>query len=342
MSDEYDDLNERLEKASVPPPRRGVPMRYLDDDIGDLDYSIGVRKPKEEDLECSQWTSANGVNFIPAAKSYPEIPAGAYEVQISPVTGLYFQDIKIKTDGILRLPEKNVEKVVDEIERFWTLKDKFEKHELTYKRGILLYGPPGSGKTCAIQLCCSDLIKKHNGIVIRFSRAPLFTMGLRSLRRIEPDRPIIVVMEDMEDLMHAHHESEILQILDGGEKIDNIVFLATTNYPEQLGARIVNRPSRFDKRFRIGMPSEESRKMYLEHLDIENDVDIDKWVEDTEGFSMAHLKELFVAVNILGDEYDEALRALRTMTERPESEKEFKEKEMGFAATGLSGAGMGF
>ena len=82
----------------------------------------------------------------------------------------------------------------------------------------------------------------------------------------------------------------------------------------------MNRPSRFDKRFRIGFPSAESRKIYLEHLiGHENisrlKIDIKKWVADTDEFSVAHLKELFVAVVILDDPYDQALKTLRNMKE---------------------------
>jgi SpoVK/Ycf46/Vps4 family AAA+-type ATPase len=124
--------------------------------------------------------------------------------------------------------------------------------------------------------------------------------------------------------------------LDGVNQIDKVVYLATTNYPERLGARIINRPSRFDKRFKIGHPNEESRKMYLEHLigrdKINNlKIDIDKWVEDTEDFSLAHIKELFTAVVILGDNYEESVETLSEMREAsPTSNEDEVRKPIGF------------
>jgi SpoVK/Ycf46/Vps4 family AAA+-type ATPase len=136
-------------------------------------------------------------------------------------------------------------------------------------------------------------------------------------------------MEDMEELMSREHQSEILQLLDGGEKIDNVVFLATSNNPEKLGARIVNRPSRFDRRFKIGMPCAESRKLFLEYLDQDNKVDIKRWVKDTEGLSMAHLKELFIATQILGDDYETSLATIQSMKEKIEGEPEFNERKIG-------------
>lgn len=278
----------------------------------------------------SQWTSPDGLNFFPSSSSRSNLPPGAYEIDQSPDRGLFFRSVEIKTEGILRLPEDNVQRIVGEIARFWTLRDQFRRHDLSYKRGIFMWGPPGSGKTCVIQLCCSDLINDHSGIVIRFNTHPeLIVLGLRSLRQIEPNTPVIVVMEDMEELMDRFAQSSILQLLDGGEKVDNIVFLATSNYPERLGSRIVNRPSRFDKRFKIGFPIAESRRMYLHHLDRDGTLPIEKWVSDTDGFSMAHLKELFVATHILGDDYQEALQTLRGMSERIDTEPEFATRQIG-------------
>jgi SpoVK/Ycf46/Vps4 family AAA+-type ATPase len=124
--------------------------------------------------------------------------------------------------------------------------------------------------------------------------------------------------------------------LDGVDKIEKIVFLATTNYPDKLGARVMNRPSRFDKRFKIGHPNDESRMLYFRHLIGDEEkaksmgVDLNKWVADTEEFSIAHLKELFVAVCILGDSYEDAIETLSNMKEQIIPDEEFEKPTMGF------------
>ena len=94
--------------------------------------------------------------------------------------------------------------------------------------------------------------------------------------------------------------------------------MATTNYPGKLGARIINRPSRFVKRIKIGKPNVESRKMYFDHLfrtnkQLADKYDIAKWVKDTEDMSIAHLKELFVSIVILGNCYEESIKRLKSM-----------------------------
>ena len=140
---------------------------------------------------------------------------------------------------------------------------------------------------------------------------------------------------DIDAILEMYNESEVLNLLDGLDQVENIVSLATTNYPERLGARVINRPSRFDKRFKIPYPSAEARRVYFEKLfkdvDIkESGIDLDKWVEDTENFSIAHMKELFVAVFILGDDYDHAIETLESMSEKISSDQDSSEMPIGF------------
>jgi ATP-dependent 26S proteasome regulatory subunit len=272
------------------------------------------------------WTSSDGRVFVPAAPTVQILTPGVYEISISQNIGLFFERIPVRSEGLLRFPDTNSDKVVAEIQKFWNREDIFNEYGLTYKRGILLYGPPGSGKSCTIQLIMEDVVSRC-GIVLKFNDPNLFIDGMRIFRQIQPDAPVVVIMEDIDSTLEQFSETEILNILDGVNEVNKVVFLATTNYPERLGPRIVNRPSRFDKRFRIGYPSALSRKMYFEHI-IAHDqesrlkekiselkIDLDQWVADTDGMSIAHLKELFIQVVILGDSYEESIETLRSMTE---------------------------
>ena len=181
-----------------------------------------------------------------------------------------------------------------------------------------------SGKTCTVNLIMKDVVVDRNGIVIKFTNPGLFIEGMRILREIQPTTPVVVLMEDIDSIIEHYEESPVLNILDGVESVQRVVFLATTNYPECLGPRIINRPSRFDKRFHIGYPNPESRMLYFKHLCGGKDLKIDlaRWVKDTDKFSIAHLKELFVAVIIIGDDYDEALENLKLMKEDISSDKD--------------------
>lgn len=156
------------------------------------------------------------------------------------------------------------------------------------------------------------------GIVVFADHPGGIVSVLYQIRSVEPERPIIVILEDIDTIIKKHGESEVLSILDGEYSVDRIVFLATTNYPEQLDGRVVNRPSRFDKVVKIGTPNAEARRLYLLHKGV-SAADVDRWVELSEGFSIAHLKEMMVGVMCFGDSLDAVAERLRKMTRVPKS-----------------------
>jgi hypothetical protein len=279
-----------------------------------------------------QWTTSDNNMFFPANHTTQVLPCGVYEIAECQ-RGIYFEKVPIKTEGLVRFPQTNSNKVLEEIQTFWTKESRFRSYDLSYKRGIMLWGPAGGGKSSTIQLIMKDVIDR-SGIVIKFTHPTLFISGIRILRQVQPDTPVVIIMEDIDAILENFNESSVLNILDGCEQLDKIVFLATTNYPERLGARIVNRPSRFDKRFKIGYPNIESRRLYFEslmHGDMDKlGVNLEQWVKDTKGFSLAHLKELFVAVCILGDDYKETICTLESMRERLHSDDDESSQKVGF------------
>jgi len=313
FDNDHDELNHLMKKPARPDMAMGKIRPLSDKYCGEEDCA-------EEEVEIgnqSQWTTADNAIFCPISATIGKLPPGVYEIDTNPAIGLFFSRMEVDLDGLIRFPDSNSDKVIEEVQKFWARKEVFISHNIHYKRGIILWGPPGSGKSCTVQFIMKDVVDK-GGIVVKFTHPIIFNKGMRVLRRIEPETPVIVIMEDMDGILEMYNESDVLQILDGIDQIQNVVFLATTNYPQCLGARIINRPSRFDKRFKIGHPNAECRRVYFEHIMQEEDedkIDLDKWVMDTEDFSIAHLKELYVAVIILDDSYGEAIKTLRDMKE---------------------------
>lgn len=281
-----------------------------------------------------QWSTHDNKIFVPTSKTKQKLTPGVYDIKQDPSIGTYFEKIPVSIDGLLKFPQSNMDTVVREIQKFWEREDVFRSYNLTFKRGILMWGPAGSGKSCTIKLITRDIIDRQ-GVVIRFTSPHLFLTGIRLLREVEPNTPVVVLMEDIDAIIERYCESEVLNILDGINEVDKMVFLATTNYPEKLGARVINRPSRFDKRFKIGFPDVQSRKIYLDylfsdHLEEKAKHDLVQWVKDTDRFSLAHLKELFVAVVILDDAYESAIKTLSTMKELVASTDDEIKKKVGF------------
>lgn len=312
---------------------------------------MGNRKPRSHNPEnnniedevigkngnITQWNTPDGQRFLPSGETVEKLIPGLYDIRVSHSVGLYFDKLQFSTESILMFPDSKSEEVVREIQKFWERERFFKEREgktpIKYKRGIILYGPAGSGKTSTIALVMKDVIDR-GGVVFVFSDPDTFIEGVRVFRKVQPNTKIVVLMEDIDVILQRHDESTVLNILDGVNSFEDVVFLATTNYPEKLGDRIINRPSRFDKRIKIGFPCSAARKMYLEHLLTKTEIkekaiDINKWVEDTEEFSLAHLKELVVSVVILDNNYEEAIKTLKKMKEIVLTSEE-DDKKIGF------------
>lgn len=280
----------------------------------------------------TMWAMFKGRNFIASEGAAEKLPSGQYSIEHSDQYGIYFNKRDINLDDLLILPDSATEVVLKQIEDFWSKEEHFRKFGFLWKRGIMLWGPPGSGKTSALQLLSSQIIER-GGISVYVSHPELAARGLEMMRQIEPRRPLVVMLEDIDAIIHRYGEPELLALLDGELQIDNVVFVATTNYPEKLDKRIKNRPSRFDYVKKIGMPSAEARDLYLAYknpwLDA-NSRERAEWVEKTKGFSIAHLKELIVSVEVFEVPVDEAITRLKKMMEVSISSDDNEDRTFGF------------
>jgi len=325
MSDSQE-LQDILEKAAER-PEKGRSLASTVTEILADEQDNSSKAP----ADYTQWIVLPNGTYAATGPTAPHLPVGAYTLEMTDA-GLFFVAKKILTDTLIDLGNSNSLRVIEGIKLFWERKQKFIDRGLIFKRGILMWGPPGSGKTATLSLLIADLISK-GGIVLLVQNPALAVSALRKLRKIEPTRPLIIVLEDVEEIINAFGEHDLLALLDGEHQTDNVVCIATTNYPEMLGPRIVNRPSRFDDVVKIGMPSSHMRELYIKHVlsnDIENfSIDISKWVSDTEGMSIAHLKELVIAVTCLDQKYDNVMTRLKTMKTPPRSSG-YGEGELGF------------
>lgn len=300
---------------------------------GNVEDHTSDPAPKKEGLDKethTQWALGGNGKFIPVGSTIPRLPAGIYETFATP--GMWgLEKANIASDGIYLLPDMATEVVLEEVNRFWESESKYREHNLLYKRGLILWGPPGGGKTVAVKLLMNELVKK-DGIVIIAQSIPLLILCLKAIRRIEPKRNLIVVLEDIDEIINFNGESIVLSMLDGENNVDNILHLATTNHPGKLGARVINRPSRFDRRVFVGMPSAEARRAYLEKA-TNNKLsltDLDLWVEDSKDMSIAHLRELVAAAFCLNQPYVEVIERLKTMATQIKDQDDFLKPRMGF------------
>ena len=299
-----------------------MPLRVdSDDDSEKIDLDIP-----------SCWSNLKNDEYAPAYVTVPKVPSGVYEIGWnSNLQTFTLKKQPFKTDELYHLPSYEIMDILKDIDNFWNRVDVYKKYNFIHKRGILMYGEPGCGKSGIIQLISQQIIK-NDGIVINIKDeedVERFTSFIGTFRKIEPKRPLIVLLEDIDSLAGEGRSqtARLLNILDGVKQIEGVVYIATTNYPEKLQERITNRPSRFDRRYKVELPNEEIRRAYINHKlsdDDLKDVDVDLWVSKTDGMSLSHLKEVVVSVIVMGRTFEETMDNLEGMKRAPSARGEGK------------------
>lgn len=242
------------------------------------------------------------------------LPSSLFEPGYSEGQGFTLKEMVNNLDDIIDLPDSESEKVLAEIKEFTSKKEVFNKLGFLYKRGILLFGPPGSGKTITVQQLIKMFTREMDGIAVLCGHPKLLTGALEDFRKLEPDRQILVIMEDLEALIVRFCESDFLSLLDGESQLQNVVYVATTNYPENLDIRFKDRPSRFDTVRRIGMPSRAARKTYIQaKLPDLGESTLQEYLDNTEDYSIAYIKELIILIQCFGYSLEDATARLNKM-----------------------------
>lgn len=277
----------------------------------------------------TRWVKSGERSYMAVGATQEKLDAGFYDLHMPNPGTVVFQKKTLLTDDLIRPKEGIMEDILEEIETFWTKGDVFKENGFLHRRGYLLHGPPGSGKTALSLLIINDIINR-GGVVLNGSYPSILQKAISDFREIEPDRPIICLYEDIDAIIEYQGESDVLAILDGEDQTDKVLNIATTNYPEKLDKRIVNRPRRFDRILRIGMPDESLRRQYLEYkLDLAPE-EMEEWLEKSDGFSFAALSDLIVSTKCFGYSLEEAAARVRgTLFSKKDSEgyeKDFRQE----------------
>jgi energy-coupling factor transporter ATP-binding protein EcfA2 len=286
-----------------------------------------------EEQPYTRWYVRNG-KFRPVGSTVERLPAGIYEAD-NDNDGMYLENIDFPADALLRLPGTPVDYILEQIDKFWAKEAIFAECGFLHKRGILLYGPAGCGKTSIIKLLCNQLIQDHDGVVLYITNVQLSSQALADIRAVEPDRKVLTIIEDIEEYTESSNSRprQMLALLDGEEQINHVVHLATTNKPEVLEDRIVKRPGRFDLVIGLNPPVAEARYQYMKNIvkDSMTEEKLQELVTETAGLGLAHLRELIVATHCLGLDLEETLTRLQDNRKRsPKIKKTSGESELGF------------
>lgn len=172
----------------------------------------------------------------------------------------------------------------------------YSEYNLPYKRGILLYGPPGNGKTTLVKSIASSV-----DAPVAYYQINEFTTG-ESIQEVFEDAaqlaPVVLVIEDVDSLPEKAR-SAFLNVLDGATSKEGIFLIGTTNYPEKVDEGLKNRAGRFDRMYEISKPDASLRRQFFVNTKLRDSLreeEMDQVVEKTDEFSLAQLNELYTAL----------------------------------------------
>jgi hypothetical protein len=168
--------------------------------------------------------------------------------------------------------------------------------KLPYRRGVLLHGSPGNGKTSLVR-AIGALNPGIPGLLLRPGENFADSQFASVIDAWCDQAPAILVIEDLDWLFHAGrvNVSTFLNMLDGVDRRDGgLLLIATTNHPESLDPAINNRPGRFDVAVEIRSPEAPLRREYFNRsgLTLKSTEAMEKLVSSTDGLSFAHLREI--------------------------------------------------
>jgi hypothetical protein len=199
------------------------------------------------------------------------------------------------------LPASTVELLERNIVRFVENRPRLRERGQATKKGLLFYGPPGTGKSHTIHYLAGAL-PGHTMLIITAEQVGLLNEYMALARLLQPS---VVVIEDvdlvardrtrMESVCEEVLLNKLLNEMDGLRESADIVFVLTTNRPEQLEPALASRPGRIDQAIEFPLPDAPGRakliRLYAPGASLDDEL-VEQIVARTEQVSAAFIKEL--------------------------------------------------
>lgn len=223
---------------------------------------------------------------------------------------LFTGNTKVKFDDIAGLVEPKLE--LFEVVDFLKNPKKFRDLGAEIPRGVLLVGPPGTGKTMMAKAVAGEAGVPFFSISASEFVEMFVGVGASRVRdlflKAKRNAPAIIFIDELDAVgrqrgaglggSHDEREQTLNQILvemDGFEETDSVILIAATNRPDVLDPALL-RPGRFDRQVIIDLPDKSERvdilKVHTKNKPFESEIDLNKIASATPGFSGADLHNL--------------------------------------------------
>ena len=224
-------------------------------------------------------------------------------------------DIKYSDLGGL---DEQIKEVRDAIELSLEKPEEFEKFGIQPPKGVLLTGPPGTGKTMLAKAVASQTNATFLGLVGSELAQKYIGEGGRMVRELfalaRKKSPCIIFIDEIDAIGSKRLDSstsgdrevqrtlmQLLSELDGFDSLENVKVIAATNRPELLDKALL-RPGRFDRIVEIPLPNIEGREsifnVHARKMPLDKNVDFGKLSIITEGYSGAEIKAVTIDVGM--------------------------------------------
>src|SRR6267378_3104636 len=183
----------------------------------------------------------------------------------------------VKREDVI-LPLKTLKLLDRNVAGFVAARERIKALHFTSKKGLLFYGPPGTGKTHTIHYLASQL-PGHTTLLITAEQGGLLDEYFRLARFLQPS---LVIVEDVDLIARAREQmgsaceevllNKLLNEMDGLREDADVIFILTTNRPDQLEPALASRPGRIDQAIEFPLPDEHGRsklvKLYARGLQL--------------------------------------------------------------------------
>ncbi|MCK1388939.1 ATP-dependent Clp protease adaptor ClpS [Bradyrhizobium sp. 21] len=198
------------------------------------------------------------------------------------------------------LPEQTLRLLDRNVLNFVGIRDQLRRLGQSTRKGILLYGPPGTGKTHTIRYLATHL-PRHTTLIITAEQIGLLGAYMSLARLLQPSMVVIedvdLIARDRDDMGPCEESmlNKLLNEMDGLKEDADILFVLTTNRPEDLEGALAGRPGRIDQAIEVPLPDETGRgklvRLYGKGLPLDEAV-VAEAGRRSEGTSCAFIKEL--------------------------------------------------